>query len=427
MLRRYFAVARCRFKRRAHARQDILLNHDPTVVTDLLELGKHAREIDIAPPQLGEDALPYRLRTIPFMQPRLLVHGRVVIFEMHVPDALGKLADAAERIAAAECPVAGVEYKPDDLIVGHIQDALGFGRGLDPGAGVMMQHRAQAGFVHHAAGGMIGAGSEDAPALGVQAHRRCDAPGIQAAHGIGVGVGPQHHQRIRSADGGQQFRSSQASFGAFFMPVRVLEIDIDPRPQHLQVARCQLGAQLPRVGHEAAHESPRWRRSPRTRQSRRSRRYHIWRIASVCVVPEARRSAIIIVTRIQMTFDAKVGMTIRVTPQEQGALATSVEYMRYVQALVPSPASPWSFAIPCDPRLLQPKSSPHSSLANAIQPPMAMPRPASRRATGETTETERFSSNADGLLALAIASDVRIVGQWQDYPRRTQRHGNWNI
>ena len=187
------------------------------------------------------------------MNPRLLVHGWVAIFEVHVPDAVGELTDAGKRIATAKCPVPGVEYETDNLGVSHVQNALGFGWRLDPGAGVMMQHRAQASFIHHAAGGGICALGKDAPALLVQAHLGGNAPGIQAAHGIGVRVGSQHNEGIWSADSRQQFRRAQAGLGALFMPVAVLKVDIHPGAQHFQVALLQLGTQLRRVG---GHETP---------------------------------------------------------------------------------------------------------------------------------------------------------------------------
>ena len=51
------AIARRRFQRRAQARQDILLNHDPAVVSDRIQFAQDARKIDIAFSQFGEDTL----------------------------------------------------------------------------------------------------------------------------------------------------------------------------------------------------------------------------------------------------------------------------------------------------------------------------------------------------------------------------------
>ena len=187
------------------------------------------------------------------MHARLPMRERVAVFEMHIPNALGELADAIQRVAAAKCPVPGVEDQPDKLRIGQVQQALGLVGRLHPGAGVMMQNTAQAGLVAHAPRGVIRALGESAPAVSVQAHVRRDAPGVLAAQRMRVGVRTKHDFGVSAAGGRQQVGSADAGFGAFVMPRAVLKVDIDPRAKHLQIPPPQFVAQSRRVGR---HETP---------------------------------------------------------------------------------------------------------------------------------------------------------------------------
>src|SRR6266403_1371913 len=127
----------------AHSGDHVLLHHDPAAVPSPPELAEDGLEVHVAVPQLAEDALLDRLHRVPALPPGPGRNLRVVVLEVHVPDAVGVAPDALDRIAAAEAVVPRVEAEPEDLGVGHGEETGRLLRRLDPGADVVVEDGAE--------------------------------------------------------------------------------------------------------------------------------------------------------------------------------------------------------------------------------------------------------------------------------------------
>ena len=195
-----FPIAPGAFLGAAHARQHILFDHDPARVVHRPQLGQDRREVDVALAQLTEEPLAHYVHAVPSLLARTRSDLRVVILEVDVPDAVGMAPQAGHRIAPAEAVVPRVEAESQDLGVGHAHQPRRLFRRLDPGADVVMEDGAQPRLTFYRPRNAIGALGEHLP-LGF-AHPLVgpDAPGIERAHGIHVGIVAQHDEIVGTAD-----------------------------------------------------------------------------------------------------------------------------------------------------------------------------------------------------------------------------------
>src|SRR5579872_7330592 len=230
-------------------RQHVLLDHEPARIA-LLQLLEHAVDVQVALAETAE-----RLALPDLGDRRCLAHDllddrALRVFQVHVVDPRSPIVHRSPRVPAAEQQVSRVEAEPDR---GELEHLLDLPRGLDVGAGLVVEGRLVAPL---AAPGhrFLEVAGETPPLLGVEAERavcrplaRARAPEVAA----GVGKGRLRLETVLRGDRVEHVEQALEVFQDLRHLLRVAEGQLEKASGQAEAAAREIGGQLVAVAEVA--------------------------------------------------------------------------------------------------------------------------------------------------------------------------------